>query len=96
MKKNLPPGKKILIEKTSETELSTFYSTLKQSEEKLAIHRILPDFTDKFKPDTIQYENKLLKTKLYSEELVNLSFEDLPIKCNNIYETITITQKIYC
>ena len=66
---------------------------LKQSEEKLAIHRILPGFTDKFKPDAIQYENKLLKTKLYSEELVNLSFEDLPIKCNNIYETITITQK---
>ena len=94
MKKNLPPGKKILIEKTSETELSTFYSTLKQSEEKLAIHRILPGFTDKFKPDTIQYENKLLKTKLYSEELVNLSFEDLPIKCNNIYETITITQNV--
>ena len=91
-KKNLTPGNKI-EKKTSETELSTFYSSLKQSEEKLAVHGILPGFTDKFKPDAIQYENKLLKTKLYSEELVNLSFEDLPIKCNNIYETIKITQK---
>ena len=40
----------------------------------------------------IQYENKLL-TKSYSEELVNLSFDDLLIKCNNIYEKFTITQK---
>ena len=30
---------------------------------------------------------------MYLEELVNLSFEDLFIKCNNIYETITITEK---
>ena len=92
MKKNLPPKKKILIEKPSETELSTFYSSLMQSEKNPAILRILPGFADNFKPDAIQYENKLL-TKLYSEELVNLSFEDLLIKCSNIYETITITQK---
>ena len=63
-----------------------------QSEKNPAILRILPGFADNFKPDAIQYENKLL-TKLYSEELVNLSFEDLLIKCSNIYETITITQK---
>ena len=63
-----------------------------QSEKKPAIPRTLPGFADKFKPDAIKYENKLL-TKLYSEELVNSSFEDLLIKCNNIYETITITQK---
>ena len=63
-----------------------------QSEKKPAILRTLPGFPDKFKPDAIKYENKLL-TKLYSEELVNSSFEDLLIKCNNIYETITITQK---
>ena len=92
MKKNFPPKKKILIEKPSETELSTFYSSLRQSEKNPAILRILPGFADNFKPDAIQYENKLL-TKLYSEELVNLSFEDLLIKCSNIYETITITQK---
>ena len=60
--------------------------------EKKPILRILPRFADKFKPDAIQYENKLL-TKSHSEELVNLSFEDLLIKCINIYETITITQK---
>ena len=63
-----------------------------QSEKNPAILRILPGFADNFKPDAIQYENKLL-TKLYSEELVSLSFEDLLIKCNSIYETITITQK---
>ena len=62
-----------------------------QSEKNPAILRILPGFADKFKPDAIQYENKFLK-KLYSEELVNLSFEDL-IKSNNIYETIVIKQK---
>ena len=90
--KNLPPKKKIMIEKPSENELSTFYSSLMQSEKKPAILRILPGFADKFKPDVIQYENKLL-TKSYSEELVNLSFDDLLIKCNNIYEKFTITQK---
>ena len=63
-----------------------------QSEKNPAILRILPGFAHKFKPDVIQYENKLL-TKLYSDELVDLSLEDLLIKCNNIYETITITQK---
>ena len=63
-----------------------------QSEKNPAILRILPGFADKFKPDAIQYENKFLK-KLYSEELVNLSFEDLLIKSNNIYETIVIKQK---
>ena len=63
-----------------------------QSEKKPAFLRILHRFADKFKPDAIQYENKLL-TKLYSEELVNLSLEDLLIKYINIYETITITQK---
>ena len=35
---------------------------------KPAILKILPSFTGKFKPDTIEYEKKLL-TKLYSEEL---------------------------
>ena len=63
-----------------------------QSEKRSAMLRILPGFRDKFKPDAIQYENKLL-TKLYSEELANLSFEDMLIKCNNIYERNTITQK---
>ena len=63
-----------------------------QSEKNPAILRILPGFAHEFKPDVIQYENKLL-TKLYSDELVDLSLEDLLIKCNNIYETITITQK---
>ena len=63
-----------------------------QSEKNPAILRILPGFADKFKPDATEYESKLL-TKLYSEELVTLSFEDLLIKCNNIYEIITITQK---
>ena len=89
--KNLPK-KKILIEKPSETELSTFYSSLMQSEKNPAILGILPGFADKFKLDAIQYGEKLL-IKLYSEKLVNLSFEDLLVKCNNIYETITITQK---
>ena len=72
--------------------LPEFYSSLMQSKKKAAILRILPGFADKFKPDVIQYENKLLK-KLYLEELANLFFEDLLIKCNSIYETITITQK---
>ena len=63
-----------------------------QSEKNSTILRILPGFADKFKPDAIQYENKLL-TKLSSHELANLSFQDLLLKCNNIYETITITQK---
>ena len=63
-----------------------------QSEKNSTILRILPGFADKFKPDAIQYENKLL-TKLSSHELANLSFQDLLFKCNNIYETITITQK---
>ena len=89
---NLPPKKKILIEEPSEDKVSTFYLSLMQSEKNPATLRILPGFADKFKPGAIQYENKLL-TKLYSEELVNLSFEDLLIKCNSIYETITITQK---
>ena len=84
-----------MIEKPCDTELSTIYSSLMQSEKKKkkkhAILRILPGFPDKFKPDAIQYENKLL-TELQSGELINLSFEDLLIKCN-IYETITITQK---
>ena len=62
-----------------------------QSEKNCTILRILSGFADKFKPDAIQYENKL--TKLSSHELVNLSFQDLLLKCNNIYETITITQK---
>ena len=92
MKKILPPKNKILIEKPSENELSIFYSSLMKSEKNPAIYRILPRFADKLKPDAIQYENKLL-TKLHSEELVNLSFEDLFIKCMNIYETITVTQK---
>ena len=46
-----------------------------KSEKNPAIYRTLPRFADKLKPDAIQYENKLL-TKLHSEELVNLSFED--------------------
>ena len=48
---------------------------LMKSEKNPAIYRTLPRFADKLKPDAIQYENKLL-TKLHSEELVNLSFED--------------------
>ena len=80
-----------MIEKPSENELSTFYSSLMESEKKPAILRILPGFADKFKPDAIQYKNKLL-TKLCSVELVNLSFEDLLIKCNNIYR---LHEKIY-
>ena len=63
----------------------------KKKKKSHAILRILPGFADKFKPDAIQYENKLL-TELQSGELIDLSFEDLLIKCN-IYETITITQK---
>ena len=90
--KNLSPKNKILTEKPSKTELRTFYSSLMESEKKPAIPKILPGFTDKFKPDAIQYEKKIL-TKLYSEDFVSLSFEDLLIKCNNIYEKITITQK---
>ena len=43
---------------------------LNATEKKTAILRILPGFADKFKPDAIKYENKLL-TKLYPEELVN-------------------------
>ena len=44
--KNLPPKKKILIEKRSENELSTFSSSLMQSEKNPAILRVLPPFTD--------------------------------------------------
>ena len=69
-----------MIEKPSENELSTFYSSLMQSEKKPAILRILPGFADKFKPDAIQYENKLLTNYIQR----NLSIYPLKTFSSNV------------
>ena len=62
-----------------------------KSDKKPAILRILPGYAEKFRPKSLATPCKSLKN-LYSDSCLNMPFQYLQKKCNEIFESISISQ----
>ena len=62
-----------------------------KSDKKPAILRILPWYVEKFRPKLLDTPCKSLKN-LYSGSCLNMPLQYLPKKCNQIFESISISQ----
>ena len=62
-----------------------------KSDKKPAILRILPGYVEKFRPKSLDTPCKSLKN-LYSDSCLNMHFQYLQKKCNEIFESISIFQ----
>ena len=62
-----------------------------KSNKKPAILRILPWYVEKFRPKLLDNPCKSLKN-LYSGSCLNMRLQYLPKKCNQIFESISISQ----
>ena len=73
------------------SEMDVFFENLMKSDKKPAILRILPGYTEKFRPRSLDTPWKSLKN-LYSDSCLNMPFQYLQKKCNELFESISIPQ----
>ena len=89
---NSPPLKrKSPITKATSSEMDACFENLMKSDKKPAILRILPGYAEKFRPKSLDTPCKSLKN-LYSNFCLNMPFQYLQKKCNEIFESISISQ----
>ena len=63
-----------------------------KSDKKPAILWILPGYTEKFRPKSLDTPCKSL-TNLYLDSCLNMPFQDLQNRCNEIFDSISISQE---
>jgi len=84
-------SKKFIVPESTDSDLATFHAEISQGLGKPVVQSLMAEYNDSYIPET---ESGILPkplTELHNPAAMELTYNDLLVKCEDVYDSVTIT-----
>ena len=84
-------SKKVVVPKSTDSDLATFHNEISLGLGKPVVQSLMAEYNDSYIPETESGILPKLLTELHNPAAMELTYNDLLVKCEDVYDSVTTT-----